>query len=103
MPNLASVITQLEQERIRLTSQLENLTLALTALNGRGSKRSGRTVSATGRARMAAAQRARWAKAKGKVVAITRRKRTMSASARWKIAAAQRLRWAKWKKQQKAA
>jgi len=104
MTNLTSVLTQLEQERTRLTSQLENLSLALTALNGRGSKRGGRTVSAAGRARIAAAQRARWAKLDKKVVSIPSRKgRTMSPSARRKIAAAQRLRWARWKKQQKAA
>jgi len=104
MPNLASVITQLEQERIRLTSQLENLTLALTALNGRGSKRGGRTVSAAGRARIAAAQRARWAKVKGrKVISITVPKRKMSPAARRRIVAAQKARWAKWRGERKTA
>jgi Glyoxalase/Bleomycin resistance protein/Dioxygenase superfamily len=48
------------------------------------------------RARIAAAQRARWAKVReaAKVVPI-RGKRTLSAAARRKIAAAQRARWAK--------
>jgi hypothetical protein len=59
-------------------------------------------MSASGRARIAAAQRARWAKAKGqKVVSITTRKRTMSAASRRKIVAAQKARWAKWRKAQK--
>jgi hypothetical protein len=103
MANLTSVLKQLEQERTRLTSQLENLNSALSALNVDGASGRGR-VSAAGRARIAAAQRARWAKAKGqKVVSITARKRTMSPAARRKIAAAQRARWAKWKKQQKSA
>src|ERR1700756_3524196 len=77
--NLASVLHQLEQERARLSSQLGRLNSALSALNGRGNVRTGRTVSAADRARIAAAQRARWAKVKGrKVVSITARKRTMS-------------------------
>jgi hypothetical protein len=62
-------------------------------------------MSAKGRARIAAAQRARWAKVNGqkKVVPIAKPKRTMSASARRKIAAAQRKRWAKVRAKKKAA
>jgi hypothetical protein len=58
---------------------------------------------AFGRARIASAQRARWAKIKGqKVVSISARKgHTMSAAARKRIAAAQKARWAKWRKAQK--
>ena len=101
MTNLTSVLNQLEQERNHLTSQLERLSNALSALNIKGPSRR-RTISAAGRARIAAAQRARWAKIKGrKVVSITARKRTMSLSARKRIAAAQRARWARWKKTQK--
>jgi hypothetical protein len=96
MPNLTSILHQLEQERKRLAFQLASLNNALSAMNG-----TGRTISAAGRARIAAAQRARWAKVKGKVVSITARKRTMSPAARKKIAAAQRARWAKWKRAQK--
>jgi hypothetical protein len=76
MSSLTSVLNQLEHERTRLASQLENLTNALSALNGtsKNGTRKG-TMSAAGRARIAAAQRARWAKAKGqKVVSITARK-----------------------------
>jgi hypothetical protein len=46
-----------------------------------------------GRATIAAAQKARWAKVKG--IAEVPKKRIMSASARRKIAAAQRAKWAK--------
>jgi uncharacterized phosphosugar-binding protein len=101
MSNLTSVLNQLEQERTRLGTQLERLNNALSALNANGASRRG-TMSAAGRARIAAAQRARWAKVKGKkVVSITARKRTMSASARRSIAAAQKARWAKWRKAQR--
>ncbi len=102
MANLASVLKQLQQEHSRLRSQLESLNNAISALNGVGNKRTGRTVSAAGRARIAAAQRARWAKVKRqKVVSIAARKRTMPASVRLRIAAAQKARWAKWRKAQK--
>jgi hypothetical protein len=62
-------------------------------------------MSASGRARIAAAQRARWAKVKGqKVVSIaTPKGRKMSASAIARIRAAQKARWAKWRKQRKSA
>jgi hypothetical protein len=59
-------------------------------------------MSAAGRARIAAAARARWAKIKAAGGAANlggsggpKKKRTMSAAARAKIAAAQRARWAK--------
>jgi len=105
MPNLTSVLKQLEQERTRLTSQLATLNSALSALNGTSGNRPRRgTISAAGRARIAAAQRARWAKAQGKkVVAISVAKRTMPPAARRRIAAAQKARWAKSRKQQKTA
>src|SRR6266850_2392950 len=104
MTNLNSVLNQLEQERGRLRSQLDNVSSALSALNVNGSFRRGR-MSAGGRARIAAAQRARWAKVKGqKVVSIASRKgHTMSPAARRRIAAAQKARWAKWRKTQKSA
>jgi hypothetical protein len=57
-------------------------------------------MSAAGRARIAAAARARWAKVKGaksKVAPASKPKRQMSATARAKISAAQKARWAKFK------
>jgi hypothetical protein len=50
---------------------------------------------------MAAAQKARWAKARGAKASTPAR--TMSQAARRKIAAAQRARWAKVRAQQKKA
>jgi hypothetical protein len=103
MANLTSVLNVLEQERTRLGSELARLNNALSALTGTGPSRKGR-MSAAGRARIAAAQRARWAKAKGrKVVPVTAPKRRMSPAARTKIAAAQKTRWAKWRREQKSA
>jgi len=101
MANLTSVLNQLQQERNRISAQLERLNKAVSALNGISNSGTGRrTISASGRARIAAAQRARWAKVKGKVVSITTR-RTMSPAARRRIAAAQKARWAKWRRAQK--
>ncbi len=111
MANLSGIIEQLKKERDRVQQQLSGLNAALAAFagayNGTGTPR--RKISAKGRARIAAAQRARWAKVKGQkntAVANGSRsvKRTMSASTRRKIAAAQRLRWAKVRaKQEKKA
>jgi hypothetical protein len=63
-------------------------------------------MSPAARARIAAAQRARWAKVKNsKVVSIAagKKKRTLSASALARILVAQKARWAKWRKQKKSA
>src|SRR6267142_1055396 len=103
MTNLTSVLNQLQQERTRLAAQLQSLNDALSALNGTGKRTGIRTMSAAGRARIAAAQRARWAKAKGeKVVSIrARKRRKLSAAARANIRSAQKARWSKWRKAQK--
>lgn len=101
MDKLAAVVRLLKKERTRLTNELRGIAAALAAFGkayGKGT--STRTLSASARARIAAAQRARWAKVRGgaatesKVVPI-RRKRTLSPAARRKIAAAQRARWAR--------
>jgi|SRR5882672_7599796 len=104
MINLSSALSQLEQERSRLSFRLEQLNKAVSALTGTSSTRRG-TISSAGRARIAAAQRARWAKAKGqKVVSIaSRKRRKMSAAAIARIRAAQKVRWAKWRKAKKTA
>jgi hypothetical protein len=98
-------LKDLEQERNRLSVQLEGLNRALSVLNGTNNNRARKTISTAGRARIAAAQRARWAKIKGqKVVSISARKgRKMSPAARKRIVAAQKARWAKWRKAQKTA
>jgi len=102
-------VKQLSKERDRLHRQLSGLNAALEAFagvyRGNAGTKPRRKMSAKGRARIAAAQKARWAKVKGqqKVVPITKPKRTMSASARKKIAAAQRKRWRKVKAGKRAA
>jgi hypothetical protein len=105
MANLTSVLKYLEQERNRLGAQLERLNHALSVLIGTSNHRARRTLSVAGRARIAAAQRARWAKIKGqkKVVSIANHKSRMSPAARKRVVAAQKLRWAKWRKAHKKA
>jgi hypothetical protein len=104
LANLAGIVKQLSKERDRLHQELSGLNAALEAFAGvyRGTSgiKTRRKISAKGRARIAAAQRARWAKAKG--IAEVPKKRRMSALARRKIAAAQRVRWAKVKASEKS-
>ena len=109
MTNLRGVIQLLKNEQDRLSKELRGITAALAAFSEAYSKgtRTGARMSAAGRARIAAAQKARWAKvrangAKANVVTMPK-KRTLSAAARRKIAAAQRARWAKVKAGKKTA
>ena len=103
---MESVISELQKERKRLEDELHRVAAALTAfgnvyLHGSRPNRKNRTISAAGRKRIAAAQRARWAKTKGhKVVSISSRK-GMSPAARKRIVEAQKARWAKWRQTQK--
>ena len=105
LANLSGIMRQLKKERDRVKHQLTGLNAALEAFaavyRGQNGTNPRRKMSAKGRASIAAAQRARWAKAK--VPQASPKKRTMSASARRKIAAAQRARWAKVKRGKKAA
>jgi hypothetical protein len=70
---IQSVVTQLQKERARLENELHGVTAALTTfgkvfLHGTKGRRGAavgpkkRTISAAGRKRIAAAQRARWAR-----------------------------------------
>jgi hypothetical protein len=99
-------INSLSAEQLRraaaIKDQIDTLENELgRILDGRGSKGrtpgGRRTMSASARARIAAAQRARWAKYKANKPAKRRGRgrRKMSAAARAKIAAAARARWAK--------
>jgi hypothetical protein len=113
MADLGNVVQQLKKERDQAAKTLAQLDAALSALNGAssGQPRRGRSrLSAAARAKIAAAQRARWAKIrandkgtrnhKQNAVATPKRKPVMSAVARKKIAAAQRARWTKLKANQ---
>jgi hypothetical protein len=112
MANLDHVLQQLRDERGRKQQQLEQLDSAISVLEGLGGDNStrtssrGRVVSALARRRMAAAQRARWArvrKASGKTAGKPRTLRILSPDARRRIAAAQKARWAKFRAEKRAA
>jgi len=115
--DIQSIVAQLREE----TSRIEKVIAALagldsqTARRGRPPKvskavqasgRKRRTMSASARAKIAAAQRARWAKQKGKATAKKaepHRKKTtgrkpMSAAMRKKLSAMMKARWAARKK-----
>ena len=110
MSKITGVIRLLKLEQQHLTKEMAAIGAALAAFGttyAKGTRT--RRLSASARARIAAAQRARWAKvrqrsdaAPAKVVPIGA-KRTLSATARRKIAAAQRARLAKLKAGKKTA
>jgi hypothetical protein len=70
MANLMGIVKQLKTERDRVERQLSGLNAALVAFAtvyaGTATKRKRRKMSAKSRAKMAAAQRARWAKIRAK-------------------------------------
>ncbi len=70
MGSMTGVVKQLKKEHARLTDELHRVTAALTAFVGvyKGAKpaRKKRTISAAGRKKIAAAQRARWRALKAK-------------------------------------
>jgi hypothetical protein len=105
LKGLESVVSQLRIQRTNLISDLRHVDAALSVLGklngGKTHAEPRRTLSASARRKIAAAQRARWARVRAQNVvpiALKRGKRTMSALARRKIAAAQRARWAKVKR-----
>jgi hypothetical protein len=104
MSNLAGVVQLLKKEEERLTRELRGITAALAAFGQTYAKRvPTRKLSASARAKIAAAQRTRWAKTRHTAAKKAGPKRTLSAAARRKIAAAQRARWAKVKAAKKTA
>ena len=100
---LESIVTELRAERGHLVNNLRHVDAALAVLGkleeGKFATESRRTVSASARRKMAAAQKARWAKAKNQSTSAgagsSRSKKHLSEATRRKIAAAQRARWAK--------
>jgi hypothetical protein len=73
MGNVSTIVKQMKKERDRVEKQLSALNSALAAFVGTyySSKptRKKRTMSAAGRRKIAAAQRARWAKIRAKKAA----------------------------------
>ena len=100
------IIAQLKAERDKAAQQVNALDTAIKALSGlnsTGATRGRRTMSAAARARISAAQKARWAKVKGqqKVVSIAPKRRRMSAAGLANIRKATKVRWRKWRAAQK--
>jgi hypothetical protein len=62
MADLSAVVAQLKAERAKLDKAIEALSGVTGSVGGRGTRR----LSAAARERIAAAQRARWAKYKAK-------------------------------------
>lgn len=108
MTKLGSVVRLLQREHDHLTKQIRGVAAALEAFGAAYGKQNGnRKISSAGRARIAAAQRARWAKvnsngAQPKNVVTMPKKRKMSPDSRKRIAAAQRARWQKVKAAKKS-
>jgi acyl-CoA reductase-like NAD-dependent aldehyde dehydrogenase len=101
MMNLSLSASQLRRAA-DIKDTIESLQKKLAGLLGgtdnAAAPRKRRKMSAAGRARIAAAVRARWAKVKGakkSAKPAQKPRRKMSAAARAKIAAAARARWAK--------
>ena|ERR1051326_485516 len=87
MTKLDGAVRLLRMEHDRLAKQMRGISAALSAFGAAYGKRTtSRKMSAAGRARIAEAQRLRWAKAKGtsgptKSAVAAPEKRTMSAAA----------------------
>jgi hypothetical protein len=105
MTNLsASQLRRAADIKDKIDSLQKEFTRLLGSTDGAPAPRKRRKMSAAGRARIAAAARARWAKVKGrKSVAkpVKKARRKMSAAGRAKIAAAARARWKQAKAQGK--
>jgi hypothetical protein len=92
------IIALLKAEKDKVTRQLNGLNAALAAFAGTykiGSSRPRRKMSAAARARISAAQKARWASRRGQKVVSIAPKRHISAAGLARIRAAARARWAK--------
>lgn len=84
---------KLQANIARMEKQLASILGAPATKTAKPVKR--RKMSASARAKIAAAQRARWAKVNAGKSAAKPAKRKMSAAGRARIAAAQKARWAK--------
>src|SRR6266704_4595662 len=97
------IIALLKAERDKAAQRVSALDTAIKALSGLNSTRGRRTMSAAARARIAAAQRARWARTRGQKVISIAPKRRISAAGLARIRAAARTRWAKVRQQKKSS
>ena len=92
MEALVAPATYTEANFVSRIRHVDGALAVLGKLKGKDSLKSVRTISAGGRKRIAAAQKARWAKIKGNAKPGPA-KRTKPAASRRRIAAAQRTRW----------
>ena len=105
MNSIANLSIQQLRKAATLKEKIQSLEKELGRILGSPTKpvahvapKKRRKMSAAGRAKIAAAQRARWAKVNGKKLSVKpgkKAKRKMSAAARAKISAAAKKRWAK--------
>jgi hypothetical protein len=97
MNSIANLSAQQLRRAASIRDQLDSLNVELNRLLGASNDQMApvgtRTMSASARRKIAAAQKARWAKVKGNATQGTKRK--MSAAGRKRIAAAAKARWAK--------
>jgi len=94
----ASQLRRAANIKDKIASLQKELSRLLGNSDGTMAPRKRRKMSAAGRKKIAAAQKARWANAKGRKSAakpMKKARRKMSAAGRAKIAAAARARWAK--------
>jgi hypothetical protein len=100
--SVRNILEALDQEIANLT-QARTVLARLGSVNGSASHGVGKRVfSAAARRKMAASQKARWAKYRGDQNGGTKGARVMSPSARRKISAAQKARWAKFRGSKRA-
>jgi hypothetical protein len=95
--NLGTVVKLLQREHDRLTKEVKGIAAALEAFGATYGRHNGtRKISAAGRAKIAAAQRARWAEVRANKIGTNGAngpvKRKLSGAARARIAAARRAR-----------
>ena len=105
--NISELSIQQLKKAVALKERISKLEAELASLTGASSKapaaKKRKGMSAAGRARVAAAQKKRWAKIKGKTkTKPAKKKGKMSAAGRAAIVAAQKARWVKIKAAKKA-
>jgi hypothetical protein len=109
MAEESGIVMHLKKEHERLMREIRGVSAALSAFGAAYGKQNVTSggISAAARARISAAQKARWAKAKGRggqeqSAVSAPKKRAVSAASRKKMAAAQKARWAKVRTQKKS-
>jgi len=102
LTGLANIVSELKAERTNLMTQVRHVDAALSVLGklegGHSYTKPRRTLTAAARRRIAAAQRARWAKQKGTAESTLRNsqpKRRISPAGIARIRAAAKARWAR--------